>query len=70
LVEPEGDHSRWGARGSHTRGAFDADRRRSAVEFGILGPLPVMGAGGSLALGGARQRAVLALLLVQALFWS
>src|SRR5215475_1540427 len=38
----------------------------SAAEFGILGPLRVSIAGRALALGGPRQRAVLALLLLEA----
>jgi DNA-binding SARP family transcriptional activator len=36
------------------------------VEFRVLGPLEVVRAGESVALGGAQQRAVLALLLVRA----
>ena len=38
----------------------------SVVEFGVLGPLEVTVAGQSLAIGGARTRAVLALMLVNA----
>ena len=38
----------------------------SALEFGILGPLEVSRAGHSVTLGGPRQRAVLALLLLEA----
>ncbi|MCI3277215.1 ABC transporter substrate-binding protein [Streptomyces cylindrosporus] len=38
----------------------------SAMEFGALGPLRVMRAGSALPLGGPRQRAVLALLLIEA----
>jgi YVTN family beta-propeller protein len=37
-----------------------------SIEFGILGPLEVSRAGRSVALGGPRQRAVLALLLLEA----
>src|SRR6476659_10940401 len=36
------------------------------AEFGILGPLEVSRSGGAVALGGPRQRAVLALLLLEA----
>jgi len=36
------------------------------VEFGILGPLEVIEDGRSIALGGARQRALLANLLTRA----
>jgi DNA-binding SARP family transcriptional activator len=43
----------------------DGDGRRG-LEFGILGPLRVLHAGAPLALGGPQQRAVLALLLVEA----
>jgi YVTN family beta-propeller protein len=43
----------------------DGDRRRG-LDFGILGPLRVMHAGVPLALGGPQQRAVLALLLINA----
>ncbi|MEU6142140.1 BTAD domain-containing putative transcriptional regulator [Streptomyces sp. NPDC047081] len=38
----------------------------SATEFGVLGPLRVMRSGSPLPLGGPRQRAVLALLLIEA----
>ncbi|MGI5453840.1 ABC transporter substrate-binding protein [Streptomyces sp. CA-249302] len=38
----------------------------SATEFGVLGPLRVMRSGTALPLGGPRQRAVLALLLIEA----
>ncbi|MFF4258019.1 BTAD domain-containing putative transcriptional regulator [Streptomyces sp. NPDC001663] len=38
----------------------------SATEFGLLGPLRVLRSGSALPLGGPRQRAVLALLLIEA----
>src|SRR6185312_14639257 len=38
----------------------------TSVEFGILGPLEVWRSGRAVALGGPRQRAVLALLLLEA----
>jgi len=43
----------------------DGDRRRG-LDFGILGPFRVMRAGAPIPLGGPQQRAVLALLLVNA----
>jgi YVTN family beta-propeller protein len=46
--------------------AADAAGQRGSAEFGILGPLEVSRAGSVLPLGGPRQRAVLALLLLEA----
>src|SRR5436190_22758126 len=46
--------------------AADAAEATGFAEFGILGPLQVCRAGRAVPLGGPRQRAVLALLLLEA----
>jgi len=46
--------------------ADTAADQTTSVEFGILGPLEVCRSGRAVPLGGPRQRAVLALLLIEA----
>ena len=51
-------------RGYEMTAAASGERRD--LEYGVLGPLRVTRTGASLSLGGPQQRAVLALLLVEA----
>jgi DNA-binding SARP family transcriptional activator len=44
----------------------DSDKAGADLAFGVLGPLQASYAGAALALGGGRQRAVLALLVCEA----
>src|SRR4051812_40153505 len=58
-----------GGQGEAAGGVLAADvvvTETGSIEFGILGPLEVSRAGRSVTLGGPRQRAVLALLLLEA----
>jgi DNA-binding SARP family transcriptional activator len=52
--------------GSVATGALSSRYRRAVLEFRILGPLEVVGERGPIRLGGPRQRAILALLLLRA----
>src|SRR5262245_8281879 len=54
----------YGRRGRNGRRTMNNDR--NAVAYRILGPLDVVGCDGSLPLGGPKQRAVLALLVLNA----
>ena len=53
-------------RSGRCRGGIEGVRSRGVLEFRILGPLEVVGERGQIHLGGAKQRATLAILLLSA----